>query len=204
MKRIALTQRVDRIEAYGERRDALDQRWIALLQQAGLLPVPVPNNPDWLDAFLRRETIDGVLLTGGNSLARYGGDAPERDAVENRLLDHAIALDLPALGVCRGMQMILDRAGLVLHPVKGHVAAEQEIEIEGIRTRVNSYHDWGTHQSNDQLAVWARSTDGMIKAVRHNQHRLWGIMWHPERFQPFRAEDIALLRRIFISGDDDI
>jgi putative glutamine amidotransferase len=202
MKKIALTQRVDRIESYGERRDALDQRWPELLLQAGLLPVIIPNNRIWLDTFLPQQSIDGVLLTGGNSLVRYGGNAPERDAVENLLLDHAIALGLPVLGICRGMQLILDRAGIPLQTVSGHVAAEQEIEIEGVRVKVNSYHDWGTRETNDQLEVWAKADDGVIKAVHHQRQRLWGIMWHPERFHPFRAEDIALLGRVFCSGDE--
>ena len=198
MKTIALSKRVDIVTAYEERRDALDQRWIFLLKQAGLLAVPVPNCPEWLDSYLEKHSFDGVLLTGGNSLVRYGGNAPERDALEARLLDHALNHDLPVLGVCRGMQVLLDRFGTLLHPVKGHVAAEQEIEIEGKRSLVNSYHDWGTSsQVVKGFNVWARADDGIIKAVRHLQRPLWGIMWHPERCSPFRSEDLLLLRRVF-------
>lgn len=202
MKMIALTQRVDIIDTYGERRDALDQRWGKLLLQSGLLPVTVPNNPGWLEVFLAQQAVDGILLTGGNSLACYGGNAPERDAVEALLLDYAISRNLPVLGVCRGMQVILDRCGVTLQTVTGHVAAEQEIDVEGQRVRVNSYHDWGTYAASAELNVWARADDGVIKAVRHKMHRIWGIMWHPERFASFRSEDLALLQRIFVSGDE--
>ena len=33
MKRIGITQRVDLIHSYSERRDALDQRWVTFLPQ---------------------------------------------------------------------------------------------------------------------------------------------------------------------------
>lgn len=197
MKRILLTQRVDVHEAYAERRDVLDQRWIELLLQAGLWPQLVPNNLPWVEEFLSGAECDGLLLTGGNSLARYGGEAPERDAVEARLLEYAMSHKLPVLGVCRGMQLILDRFGASLEKVTGHVAAQQEIDISGERSQVNSYHDWGIRTAPDVLTVWARADDGVVKAVRHQHHPLWGIMWHPERIQPFRSADIRLLEQVF-------
>ncbi len=197
MKLIAVTQRVDINTSYGERRDALDQRWSELLLQAGLLPVPVPNQPEWVASYLQSQAFDGLLLTGGNSLPSCGGDAPERDATETLLLDQALKQNLPVLGVCRGMQLLLDRAGAMLQPVSGHVAPCQEIEIDGERGTVNSYHDWGTSDAGDDYRVWARADDGVIKAIRQRQLPWWGIMWHPERITPFRDDDIALLRRIF-------
>ena len=44
MKRIYLTQRVERIEPVGERRDALSQEWAALAEACGFLPIPLPNH----------------------------------------------------------------------------------------------------------------------------------------------------------------
>lgn len=43
MIRIAVTQRVEWIEGYGERRDCLDQQWSVLLESLGIDVVPVPN-----------------------------------------------------------------------------------------------------------------------------------------------------------------
>lgn len=202
MKRIALTQRVEIIPAYGERRDALDQRWSQFLLHAGLWPIIVPNDPAYVEVILKQETFDGLLLTGGNSLVRYGGEALERDEIESRLLNYAIARKLPVLGVCRGMQMLLDRYGATLQQVSGHTVAQQEINIEGRRVQVNSYHDWGTCEAPSDLEVWARADDGVVKAVRHRRQSLWGIMWHPERCIPFRFEDLALVRRVFDVGDN--
>ena len=43
MKRIGITQRVERIESYSETRDCLDQRWSDLVWQLGYIPIPLPN-----------------------------------------------------------------------------------------------------------------------------------------------------------------
>src|SRR5271165_6978792 len=105
MKTVAITQRVEVVPGFGERRDCLDQAWTRFLAACGLLPVLVPNVTDVALALCERANVSGVLLTGGNDLAALGGDAPERDAVENALLDFAEQHKLPVLGVCRGMQL---------------------------------------------------------------------------------------------------
>ena len=45
-KVIFVTQRVERIESYNEKRDALDQNIILLLLKCGYTPIPLPNNID--------------------------------------------------------------------------------------------------------------------------------------------------------------
>ena len=53
--------------------------------------------------------LAGVVLSGGGDLQRYGGDDPRRDATEQALLDRALERGgLPLLGVCRGMQALVD------------------------------------------------------------------------------------------------
>src|SRR5271163_4664094 len=89
MKAVAITQRVSVIPEYGERRDCLDQAWTKFLTACGLLPVLLPNVTDVALALCNGAGIAGLVLTGGNDLASMGGDAPERDAVENALLDSA-------------------------------------------------------------------------------------------------------------------
>ncbi|PKL76273.1 MAG: gamma-glutamyl-gamma-aminobutyrate hydrolase, partial [Candidatus Melainabacteria bacterium HGW-Melainabacteria-1] len=104
---IAITQRVAEVAAYSERRDALDQRWYSLLAQAGLLPMLLPNQPDMALELVSRLQPAGLLLSGGNTLSVYGGDAPERDATERALLSGwALPEQKPVLGVCRGMQLL--------------------------------------------------------------------------------------------------
>ncbi|EGR0766875.1 peptidase C26, partial [Vibrio parahaemolyticus] len=91
MKRIGLTQRVDVISNYGERRDAIDQKWCSLLLEMNMLPIPLPNiSPSIAFNLFEQLSLDGVILTGGNSLSHLdvlASDlAPERDAFELALI----------------------------------------------------------------------------------------------------------------------
>ena len=80
MKRTVIyTQRVEVVESYRERRDCTDQNIPLLLEACGYLPVPVPNVITDLDMFVETVSPAGIMLTGGNSLIKYGGTAPERD-----------------------------------------------------------------------------------------------------------------------------
>ncbi|MGA8678430.1 MAG: gamma-glutamyl-gamma-aminobutyrate hydrolase family protein [Candidatus Acidiferrales bacterium] len=197
MKAVAVTQRVSVVTACGERRDCLDQAWTRFLAASGLLPVLLPNVPEVALALCEGSGIAGLVLTGGNDLAALGGDAPERDAVENALLDLAEQRGLPVLGVCRGMQVIQQRCAIRLHRVQGHVTQQQVIRIDGEPQKVNSYHHFAAFDSRPPLDVWAVADDGVVKAIRHSAQPITGIMWHPERSAPFSPADVALFRRVF-------
>jgi putative glutamine amidotransferase len=200
MKAVAITQRVSVFPDYGERRDCLDQAWTRFLSACGLLPVLIPNVTEAALALCEQAGVGGLVLTGGNDLAALGGDAPERDAVENALLDWAQGRGLPVLGVCRGMQVIQHRCAIPLRRVEGHVAQRQVIRIGGERKEVNSFHRFAAFDSRPPLEVWAVADDGVVKAVRHSAQPVTGIMWHPERCTPFAPDDIALFRQVFGAG----
>jgi gamma-glutamyl-gamma-aminobutyrate hydrolase PuuD len=197
MKPVAITQRVSVVPAYGERRDCLDQAWTKFLSACGLLPVLLPNVAEAALALCGEAGIAGLVLTGGNDLAVLGGDAPERDAVENALLDLAERRGLPVLGVCRGMQVIQQRFAIPLRGVEGHVARRQVIRIDGEPREVNSYHRFAAFDSRPPLDVWAVAADGVVKAIRNSAQSITGIMWHPERSAPFSPADVLLFRRVF-------
>ena len=197
MKTIAITQRVAVVPRYAERRDCLDQAWARFVAACGLLPLAIPNVPEVALSLFRNVDVAGLLLTGGNDLASLGGDAPERDATENVLVDDAEARGLPVLGVCRGMQLIQQRHAIRLVRVEGHVTPSQIIEINREPMEVNSYHRFAALESRAPLDVWAIAADGVVKAVRHAARQTTGIMWHPERNTPFSDADIALFRGVF-------
>lgn len=194
---VAVSQRVAVDPRHGERRDALDQQWTAFLAACGLTPVLLPNHDIAARTLMDALPLCGLLFTGGNNLAAYGGDAPERDRAEAAAFALARSRGLPVLGVCRGMQVILHTFGVPLQPVAGHVACHHPLSGEWARPAANSYHDLGAFEAGP-LHVLARAPDGVVEAVRHPHEAIHGIMWHPERTGPF--EDLGLFRRIFMEG----
>ena len=56
--RVAITQRVEVVASYGERRDCLDQAWTSLLAQAGCDLLPVPNNLPSVRQWLKKQKIE--------------------------------------------------------------------------------------------------------------------------------------------------
>lgn len=187
---IAITQRTYFSE-HNEIYDALDECWFDFLEVCGFYPIIIPNHNISLQSILKNINIKGILLTGGN-------DSPQREIVEDHLLAHALKYRLPILGVCHGMQHIQRSFGLTLRPVEGHVISHQTIYINEHETLVNSYHELGTMETHPDLLVWAYSKDGVIKAIKHRQQNIIGIMWHPERCKPFKERDINLVRSIFL------
>ncbi|MCC7047659.1 MAG: gamma-glutamyl-gamma-aminobutyrate hydrolase family protein [Alphaproteobacteria bacterium] len=198
MTLVAITQRILRDQATGERRDALDQRWSPFLAAAGLLPLVLPNDAPTALALLRGCEPAGVILTGGGDLSAYGGADDDRDATEAALVSWATATARPVLGVCRGMQQLLHLAGARLDRVEGHVRTRHKLVFAGRPIEVNSYHDFAVRSVPDKdFAVLAAAPDGTVEAVRHRRLPQIGIMWHPEREAPFAAHDIALFRGHF-------
>ncbi len=206
MKHIGLTQRVDPVPGRGERRDALDQAWTALLVKAGLLPLPIPNTVEDVEGFTRSAKLEGIILTGGNDVKAppdAPNAAPERDHIESMLLEVCARRKIPVLGVCRGMQMMHVASGGSLVQVDGHVAVPHALEVivsDKVATMpmVNSFHAFGVAAdavTSDYRAV-AFAPDGTVEAMVHSELPFAGVMWHPER-PPLNPDDAGFLQRIF-------
>lgn len=171
------------------------QRRTQFLIKCGLTPLLLPNNLGVVKILVKNISLSGFLLTGGNSLAKYHGDAKERDQLEKWLITYGIKNAVPILGVCRGMQIIQDAFGVRLSKISGHVLKRQTITINSKKRNVNSYQCWGTKKSSPRLIPWAYSRDGIIKAVKHSKYPICGIMWHPERLNPNQKEDLILFKK---------
>ena len=197
MKSVLFTQRVEVVASYNERRDCADQRIADFLSVCGLLPIPVPNNPKTALSIANKIHPVGIILVGGNSLVKYGGNAPERDRTDSSLIDYAVSKKLPLYGFCRGMQSILDYFGCCLVKVDNHVAVRHSIYENNGTNVVNSYHNYGCIQLvGSCLQVLSRSNDGVIESVRHVTLPILGTMWHPEREYPFRECDIVMVKNL--------
>ena len=198
MEIVLFTQRVDTITTRNERRDSADQRIAELICTCGFLPIPTPNIPEILPEIVKKVNPAGIILVGGNSLVKYGGDAPERDNTDRALIELSIEHDIPIFGFCRGMQSILDYFGNDLVPVTTHVAVRHIISGTEDTLEVNSYHKEACIKlRSNELVALMRTKDGVIEKIKHKSKPIVGVMWHPEREQPFDAIDILSIRALF-------
>ncbi|WIM95410.1 gamma-glutamyl-gamma-aminobutyrate hydrolase family protein [Actinoplanes oblitus] len=165
--------------------------------------------PDDLDADVLR-ALDGLVLAGGPDISPrlYGAEPgmhtathPERDQAEIRLVHAALDSDLPVLGVCRGMQLLVAAAGGSLHqhlpdvlghqrhrPGPGAYGRHEAVFTPGSRIAglmgedltINCFHHQGVADPGE-LIVTGRAEDGLPEAVEDPGRRfLLGVQWHPE------------------------
>lgn len=199
-KTILFTQRVSETIEYEERRDAIDQRLPIFLHKCDFLPIGLPNDVNIAKKIVSNVNFDGVLLSGGNTLAEYGGDAPERDTLEHWLLDYSIQHEIPVFGICRGMQLIMDHFGIKLNYVQNHVSKYHA--VSGLITRdiVNSYHNMAAFETDNITAhfdIVSVAEDGVVEAIKHKVYPITAIMWHPEREKKYFEEDCALIKKFY-------
>jgi putative glutamine amidotransferase len=213
MKRIGLTQRVETVESYGERRDCLDQQWTKFIEELPAIPLLLPNLHSEPRQLINEMSLDGVILTGGNTLVEYAAPdantAPERDATEKALLDYCVEIKIPMIGVCRGMQLLNHYFGGSLEGTVGHTAVRHPIDLAGAEDclafssaeEVNSFHDLGIALAGlaPELQMLATGPDNSVEAVKHTSLPLWGVMWHPEREVPFVDQDLNFFRNVLLS-----
>ncbi len=177
------------------------------VRDAGGLPVLVASDDPDPEVVGR---LDALVLTGGSDVdpARYGAAAhPETAVVRRRddgelvLLRAAMAADLPVLGVCRGLQLMVvaaggrlhqhlpDVAGLAEHRRRdGHYARHPVRTLDGTRCRdilgaeleVNSHHHQGVADPGG-LKIAALAPDGLVEAVEDPSRAFHlAVQWHPE------------------------
>jgi putative glutamine amidotransferase len=196
MTTIGITQRSLPPNEFGEQRYALDARWYPFLSACGLTGVPLPNVPEIAVDTAAAVGVRGIILSGGDDLAAYGGPFPQRDETERQLLDWAMRRSLPVLGVCRGMQLLVHVFGGTLEPVDGHVATRHDVLIGDRARNVNSFHRLAPHVVPPSLEVTA-SCGHVVEGVRHREAEVVGVMWHAEREDTFDAEDVGMFSELF-------
>lgn len=212
-KRIGITQKLSYHSDYAETNLSLDIAWIDFLILLGVIPVPLPLvKSDDVETLIKELQLDGVILSGGNDVSNFSEGSKQqkklcnrRDKFEVQVLKVCIKLNIPILGVCRGLQLINIYFSGSLVKVTGHINTAHQLdkmdpsfpELKQIEY-VNSYHNWGITPNciGSNLTPLAFDTDGCIECLKHYFLDIFAIMWHPERAKPFRAVDKSLIEKV--------
>lgn len=192
----------------------------AVVEGAGATPVLLPSLQPALDPGDWLTRLDGLLLTGATSNIEphhYSDEPswegnlhdPARDASTLALVPRAIAMGLPVLAICRGLQEVNVALGGRLHqkvhevpglqdhredptaPVEVQYGPAHEVALApggllaslagASRARVNSLHGQGIARLADGMVVEATAPDGLVEAFRGTGPGfLLAVQWHPE------------------------
>jgi len=183
------------------------------VRSAGGIPILLPPGEPEEGAVIL-EQVDGLIFSGGGDIdpAFYNGTShptiynvdPERDRAEISLVKLVLATDIPILGICRGLEVLVVATGgslvphlpdqfgeVVIHRVEELRSIEHDVQIfPGSRlatmmgttqAKVVSWHHQAASTVTLEWRVTAQAADGVIEAVEH-QHHPWAIalQWHPE------------------------
>ena len=158
------------------------------------------------------EKYGTLVLSGGGDMGvksgAYGsqtdnlpiaGVKEDRDELELALLAKAKEINMPVLGICRGLQVMNVFLGGTLWPDIGQGGFDGQMhrdgdggeppigdiphwtEMEGQEFEIMSHHHQGVRELGDGLQILSKSSDGMIEAVKHESLPWFAVQWHPER-----------------------
>lgn len=199
----------------------VEQQFAQYFAQFGVLPILIPDLPlEHLTPFMQE--LDGLVLQGGTDIspqrykeddALWKGDTT-RDNYEWQVLELAMQLDLPILGVCRGFQLLnvyfggslyqdlpsqstssvihrdRDLYDGLFHPIT--LVKEELLDQLNICKQsnlTNSIHHQGIKTLGKNLVPLAHAEDGLIEAFYWNQRPkgyVLGVQWHPDFFGAYQ------------------
>ena len=170
------------------------------------------GNPERIKSVNDLGKYSTLVLSGGGDMGiksgAYGSqteDLPiagikdDRDELELALLRKAEEINMPVLGICRGLQVVnvffegtlwpdigqggfsggMHRDGEGGEPPVGDIP--HWTKMGGKEFEVTSHHHQGVRNLGKGLQIISKSSDGMIEAVKHESLPWFAVQWHPER-----------------------
>ncbi len=162
--------------------DSFVYNLVQYLGETGVEPVVVRNDAHSVDELLALD-CDALVVSPGPG-------RPEHAGVSCEAIRRFAGL-VPILGVCLGHQAIGEVFGarVVLAPELRH-GKTSSVEHDGRGVfhglpsplDVTRYHSLvvAADSLTDELVVSARSNDGLVMGVRHRDHDVEGVQFHPE------------------------
>jgi para-aminobenzoate synthetase len=146
----------------------------------GTEPTVIRNDSSW-DA-IDFDRFDNIVVSPGPGNPTQIGDF----GISARIIAET---DLPLLGVCLGHQGVCSMTGARIvrapEPVHGRLSEivhNGDDLFRGLPSPLVAvrYHSLVVADLPAELEVTARTTDGLIMAVRHRNRPMWGLQFHPE------------------------
>ncbi len=127
----------------------------------------------------------GFILSGGPASV-YASGAPQ-------LPDYVLAQDVPALGICYGMQLLAHRLGGRVAPAARREYGPAEVELVGpdnplfanLQSQTSNLKVWMSHGDHIEAVppgfeVLAYSANSPVAAMGDLTRGLYGLQFHPE------------------------
>jgi putative glutamine amidotransferase len=191
-------------------------------------------------ALMLLESCSGLLLSGGPDVhpayynmaedtAKCGDIDHFRDSLEFALIDKAITMDLPILGICRGLQIFnisqggslyadipADLDTMVTHRCPDTYNCFHNVRVEkgsglhfisGVSSgTTNSNHHQGIRRIGDGLAPIARTDEGLIESIEYKNRVekpfFLAVQWHPERMETNNPLSLPLANQFLKAAYD--
>tara|TARA_B100000287_G_C20361749_1_gene674121 strand:+ start:67 stop:723 length:657 start_codon:yes stop_codon:yes gene_type:complete len=189
----------------GTKYNRLDDKYHIFFQNINISLIPVDNFISDKKKYFNSD-IKGVILSGSgdiekipdiDTIDRKPYFFQERDHTENILIEYALNLKIPLIGICHGMQKINDYFGGSIHAYYHHkreTYSEQGIshDIQGLDDLIGKDKIYSINQYHDHCILIEDLADNLkcfavdvrfntVEGFYNNEDRILGIQWHPER-----------------------
>jgi anthranilate synthase/aminodeoxychorismate synthase-like glutamine amidotransferase len=146
-------------------------------------------------------TLDEVRALDPDAVLISPGPGRPEDAGLSNAVIEAFAGHRPVLGVCLGHQCIgqvyggdIVRAPEIMHGKTSLIHHEDAGVFEGLPSPLEAtrYHSLVVDQASvpDVLEVTARTADGVVMGLRHREHDVEGVQFHPESILTAHGHDL--------------
>ena len=150
------------------------------------------------------------ISSGGNNIKKFSKNLKDkiRNDFEMKIIKHSIKKKSTYIGICYGAQFVANMFGASLNKNNFKNKKRHAIKFtknfdnikKNTKTIVNSFHDYKINKINSNLIKYAISKDdNSIEFFKHKNKKIYGIMWHPERFKKINIFHKKLLKNILCS-----
>lgn len=206
------------------------------VQRVGAVPVILPPTRDEQTIALMLSSVSGLILPGGLDMdARFFNQEmhpackasdPELDTFQVVLVNLAVELKMPILGICRGAQVAnvalggslvqdipsqLPESGIVHMQKMFSYGTDHDVRFDpgsrlcrlfGDSIRINSRHHQSIDAPGKGIRITAWAPDGVVEGAEHESLPIDLVQWHPELLMQKNDGMLPLFKRFLRNCQD--